>query len=120
MPGIEVSFEPCSPVCSIVPHFETASFGSESLMMGFAELPSAMITRSASISVVRPVGTGRRRPELSGSPKAMISTVALVTKWVCGSPANSIGERSTSSSMPSSSACSTSSTRAGISARVRR
>src|SRR5674476_695797 len=89
MPGIEVSFEPSS-VCSIVPHFETESLGSESLMMGFGELPSAMITRSASISVVRPVGTGRRRPELSGSPNAMISTVALVTKLVCGSPADQL------------------------------
>ena len=79
-----------------------------------------MMTRSACIVSVRPVGTGARRPDASGSPSSMTSSVAAVTKLVQSSPRNSDGAARTLSAMPSSIACSSSSTRAGISARVRR
>ena len=89
-------------------------------MIGLEALPSAMMTRSAAIASVSPVATGRRRPEASGSPSSMTSSTVPETKPVASSPRNSRGERSTRSAMPSSSACSSSSTRAGISLWVRR
>ena len=89
-------------------------------MIGLAEFPKAMITRSAGTVSVRPVATGRRRPEASGSPSSITSSTAARTKWVASSPRNSLGERSVASCTPSSRACSNSSTRAGISSWVRR
>ena len=83
----------CEPAWSrtIVPHLEVFSRGSESLMIGLAALPSAMITRSACMVSVRPVAIGRRRPDSSGSPSSMTSSVAAVTKPVLSSPRNSDG-----------------------------
>ena len=89
-------------------------------MIGLAALPRAMITRSACMVSVRPVEIGRRRPDSSGSPSSMTSSVAAVTKSVLSSPRNSDGAHSSRSAMPSSRAWCSSSTRAGISARVRR
>ena len=88
-------------------------------MIGFDELPSAMITRSTCIVSVLPVTTGARRREASGGPSSMTSRIVWQTEWDF-SLTNSRGERSTFSSMPSSSAWCSSSTRAGISALVRR
>ena len=65
------------------------------------------------------IGTGRRRPEASGSPSSMRCSFTALTQPF-SSPRISSGATRKWNSMPSSSAWAISSMRAGISVRVRR
>ena len=81
--------------------------------------PTAEITVSTSTSYSEPsTGTGRRRPEASGSPSSILSRVSDFTAgpstWM------ETGAASSTRRMPSSSASSISASEAGISSRVRR
>ena len=90
------------------------------VLMGLGEVPSAMMTASASILNSLPsMGTGRRRPEASGSPSSMRMQVMDWT-WPFSSPSMEMGLVSRSKMMPSSLAWWTSSARAGSSASERR
>ncbi len=81
--------------------------------------PTAEMTVSTSTSYSEPsTGTGRRRPEASGSPSSIFSSVSVFS----AAPAVSMetGAASSTRRMPSSSASSISASEAGISSRVRR
>ncbi len=80
---------------------------------------TAVITVSQSYSTSSPVPTGERRPEASGSPSFMRSTTSFVTR---PEPSRTILEGAARNSILtfSSTAPTTSSSIAGISARVRR
>ena len=87
---------------------------------GLGDTPTLTITRSTGISSIAPsMGTGERRPEASGSPRRIFCTRIRHTRPV-SSPRYSIGLWSVINSTPSSLACFTSSTRAGISSSDRR
>ena len=87
---------------------------------GLGLVPRAMIMVSTSSSNSLPSLTmGRRRPEASGSPSS-ISTQVMPFTQPFSSPRTSTGLVSVLKMMPSSSACSTSSLRAGSSAMPRR
>ena len=89
-------------------------------MIGLALVPMAYTTMSVSISNSLPgSGTGRRRPDSSGSPRT-IRTQRTARTFFRSSPSNSTGLASQWNCTPSSSAWCTSSTRAGASARLRR
>lgn len=79
-----------------------------------------MITQSAGASSSLPGTTiGRRRPELSGSPSSIRIKVMEETS-PCSSPWITVGAQRVRRRTPSSSACSTSSRRAGRSSMLRR
>ena len=80
---------------SMVPHLVVFRPGSESLMIGLAVLPSAMMTRSTCIISVWPVATGLRRPDASGAPSSMTSSRSRRDEVRLSSPMNSRGARST-------------------------
>ena len=89
-------------------------------MIGLALVPMAYTTMSASISNSLPgSGTGRRRPESSGSPSVM-RTQRTPRTLRPSSPRISTGAASQLKRMPSCSAWWSSSARAGASARLRR
>ncbi len=82
--------------------------------------PMAVITWSHSTTNSEPsTGTGRRRPEASGSPSSMRS-ISMPVTLLSASARTLTGAHSSSSLTPSSSASSTSVTWAGISLRERR
>ena len=80
---------------SIVPHLEVFSRGSESLMIGLAALPSAMITRSAVIVSVLPGGAGPPAAGLVGLAELHHVERRRRDEAVSSSPRNSDGDRST-------------------------
>ncbi len=87
---------------------------------GFGPVPTATIATSSGISNSEPsTGTGRRRPESSGSPSAMRMQRAPRSQPF-SSPRNSTGWVRVWISTPSSFAWWTSSARPGISASDRR
>ncbi len=88
-------------------------------MSGFGEVPSDMMTVSASISYSDPgISTGLLLPDSSGSPSSIFMTRAPRT-LPSSSTRISTGFSRRSKTMPSSFACSTSSRLAGSSASLR-
>jgi hypothetical protein len=80
--------------------------------------PTVTIAASAgSVNSEPGIGTGRGRPEASGSPRRMRCSTAPVS---LPSPENATGPARNSKRTPSASAASTSAGSAGISARLRR
>ena len=87
---------------------------------GLGLVPIAMMTVSTSRTQLEPsMGTGRRRPYSSGSPSSCLTSSMPLT-WPFSSPMMATGLLSRLNSMPSASACSTSSFLAGSSSRPRR
>ena len=87
---------------------------------GLGDTPTLTITSSTSIVSTAPsIATGRRRPEASGSPSSIFCRRICLTRPF-SSPRYSIGLCSVRNSIPSSLACFTSSSRAGISSSLRR
>ena len=82
--------------------------------------PMAAMTWSHSTTNSEPsIGTGRRRPEASGSPSSM-RCISMPVTLLSASAMHRTGAHRSSSLTPSSSASSTSVTCAGISLRERR
>ena len=102
------------------PHFWVSRPGVVERSRGLGEVPMAMMTQSTASSNSLPSwGTGRRRPDSSGSPR-VIFTQRMAVTFLCSSPRISTGLLSSRNSTPSSWACSTSSRRAGSSSMERR
>ncbi len=80
---------------------------------------AAMIWSHSTTNSLPSIGTGRRRPEASGSPSSMRS-ISMPVTLLAGSVMTRTGAQSSSSLTPSSSASSTSVWWAGISLRDRR
>ena len=105
---------------SMYPHRFTTRSGEVWVSSGFALVPMATTTRSQSTTNSDPsTGTGRRRPEASGSPSSIRTQRSPVTQ-PSSSPTTSTGAVRKVNRMPSCSAWWTSSARAGSSARDRR
>ena len=94
--------------------------GVDFVARGLGPWPIAITIVSIGISYSDPsIGTGRRRPEASGSPSSMRWILRPVTNPSLF-PRIATGAESQRKSIVSSSACSSSSRRAGDSLRVRR